>query len=207
MDCKIDEDIQVLRQIEQADPKLPLGYVLESDANWWEIYLTEGNLTDPNVFEAPSEAVMPYDAEFQRLNNLAIQKAEAQIQNHQDEAGAHLYEVRLPTRCKPASKPCGTTPSPQPAPASSYDLGELNALTSRSVGVLGGCHDLRTCQPVDTRFCSASKSHGQKARFLSYISGKAVWIVACLLFTLSRLDPGGSWHSGSQITGLLSVHL
>jgi len=114
MDCKIDEDIQVLRQIEQADPKLPLGYVLESDANWWEIYLTEGNLTDPNVFEAPSEAVMPYDAEFQRLNNLAIQKAEAQIQNHQDEARAHLYEVRLLRAASPPRSPAGPRPRHSP---------------------------------------------------------------------------------------------
>jgi tetratricopeptide (TPR) repeat protein len=92
MDGNFDEAIQVFRQIEQGDPESPLGYVLEADANWWKIYLTEGNLIDPDVFEALSEAITPYDADFQRLNNLAIQKAEAQIHSHQDEARAHLYE-------------------------------------------------------------------------------------------------------------------
>src|SRR5215472_3382255 len=92
MDGNLDEAIQVFRQIEQGDPESPLGYVLESDANWWKIYLTEGNLIDPDVFEALSEVVTPYDADFQRLDTLAIQKAEAQIHSHKDAARAHLYE-------------------------------------------------------------------------------------------------------------------
>ena len=92
MDGKIDEAIQVFCHIEQADPASPLGYVLEADANWWRIYLTEGNLTDPDVFESLSEAITPYDREFQRLDTLAIQKAEAQIRSHRDQARARLYE-------------------------------------------------------------------------------------------------------------------
>ena len=92
MDGDFDKAIEVFRQIAQAEPESPLGYVLEADSNWWRIYLTEGNLIDPDVFEAVSEAVTPYDADFQRLNNLAIQKAEAQIHSHKDEARAHLYE-------------------------------------------------------------------------------------------------------------------
>ena len=92
MDGDFDKAIEVFRQIAQAEPGSPLGYVLEADSNWWRIYLTEGNLIDPDVFEAVSEAVTPYDADFQRLNNLAIQKAEAQIHSHKDEARAHLYE-------------------------------------------------------------------------------------------------------------------
>jgi len=92
MDGNFDEAIQGFRQVEEADPEAPLGYVLEADANWWKIYLTEGNLIDPDVFEALSEAATPYDNDFQRLNPLAIQKAEAQIHGHQDEARAHLYE-------------------------------------------------------------------------------------------------------------------
>ena len=92
MDGDTDEAIQIFRQIEHGDPESPLGYVLEADANWWKIYLTEANLIDPEVFEALSEAVTPYDADFQRLNNVAIQKAEAQIHGRQDEARAHLYE-------------------------------------------------------------------------------------------------------------------
>jgi len=92
MDGEIDEAIQVFRHIEQADSDSPLGYVLEADSNWWKIYLTEANLIDPDVFEALSEAITPYDTEFHRLNKLAIQKAEAQIRSHSDEARARLYE-------------------------------------------------------------------------------------------------------------------
>lgn len=92
MDGDIDGSIQIFRQLEQGDPESPLGYVLEADANWWKIYLTEGNLVDPDVFEVLSEAVTPYDADFQRLNSLAIQKAEARIHGHQDEARSRLYE-------------------------------------------------------------------------------------------------------------------
>jgi len=92
MDGDMDGAAPIFRQVEQADPESPLGYVLEADANWWRIYLSEGNLIDPDVFEALSEAATPYDAEFHRLNNLAIQKAEAQIHGHLEEAWAHLYE-------------------------------------------------------------------------------------------------------------------
>jgi tetratricopeptide (TPR) repeat protein len=92
MDGDFDEAIQIFRQAEQSDPESPLGYVLEADANWWKIYLTDGNLIDPDVFEALSEAATPYDPDFQRLNSLAMQKAEAQIHSHRDEARAHLYE-------------------------------------------------------------------------------------------------------------------
>jgi hypothetical protein len=92
MDGDFDQAIQAFHQIEQTASESPLGYVLEADANWWKIYLTEGNLIDPDVFEALSEAATPYDPDFQRFNNLAIQKAEAQIHSHQDEARAHLYE-------------------------------------------------------------------------------------------------------------------
>jgi hypothetical protein len=55
MDGDIDGAIQVFRQFEQADPESPLGYVLEADSNWWKFYLTEGSLTDPDVFEALSD--------------------------------------------------------------------------------------------------------------------------------------------------------
>ena len=92
MDGEIDGAIQVFRQIEEAGPESPLGYVLEADANWWKIYLTEGNLIDPDVFEALSEAVTPYDAEFHRLNTLAIEKAEAQTRAGQEDAWSRVYE-------------------------------------------------------------------------------------------------------------------
>jgi tetratricopeptide (TPR) repeat protein len=92
MDGDFDRAIEIFRQIQKSDPESPLGYVLEADANWWKIYLTEADLIDPDVFEALSEAVTPFDSDFRRLDELAIGKAEMRIHAHQDEARSYLYE-------------------------------------------------------------------------------------------------------------------
>jgi len=80
------------RQIQKSDPDSPLGYLLEADESWWKIYLTEGDLVDPDVFESRSEAITPYDSDFGRTIDLAIKKAEARIKAHQDEALNYFYE-------------------------------------------------------------------------------------------------------------------
>ncbi|HEV2175622.1 MAG TPA: hypothetical protein VGW33_00230 [Terriglobia bacterium] len=80
------------RQIQKSDPESPLGYVLEADVDWWKIYLTRGNLIDPDVFESLSEAVTPYDPDFNRLTDAAIEKAEAGIHAHKNEAFNDLCE-------------------------------------------------------------------------------------------------------------------
>ena len=92
MDGDFDRAMEIFRQIQKSDPESPLGYLLEADANWWKIYLTEANLIDPDVFEALSEAVTPYDSDFRRLDELAILKAETRIHAHQDEARSYFYE-------------------------------------------------------------------------------------------------------------------
>ncbi len=92
MDGDFENAAASFRQIQKDDPESPLGYLLEADVNWWKIYLTEGNLIDPDVFEALSEAATPYDADFERLTNLAIQKAEAHLHAHQEEALNNFYE-------------------------------------------------------------------------------------------------------------------
>jgi tetratricopeptide (TPR) repeat protein len=92
MDGDFDRAVEVFRQVQNADPNSPLGYLLEADANWWKIYLVEGNLVDPDVFESRSEAITPYDADFRRLTSLCIQKAEANVRAHQNEARSYLYE-------------------------------------------------------------------------------------------------------------------
>ena len=92
MDGDFDHAMEIFRQIQKSDPESPLGYLLEADANWWKIYLTEANLIDPDVFEALSEAVTPYDSDFRRLDELAIRKAETRIHAHQDEARSYFYE-------------------------------------------------------------------------------------------------------------------
>jgi tetratricopeptide (TPR) repeat protein len=91
MDGDFDAATEIFRQIQKSDPESPLGYLLEADANWWKIYLTEANLIDPDVFEALSEAVTPYDADFRRLDELAIRKAETRLHAHQDEARSYFY--------------------------------------------------------------------------------------------------------------------
>jgi tetratricopeptide (TPR) repeat protein len=92
MDGDLDAATEIFRQIQKSDPESPLGYLLEADENWWKIYLTEGDLIDPDVFEARSEAVTPYDSDFRRSDDLAIRKAETRIQAHQDEARSYFYE-------------------------------------------------------------------------------------------------------------------
>ena len=92
MDGDFDAATEAFSQIQNSDPESPLGYLLEADASWWKIYLTEANLIDPDVFEALSEAVTPYDADFRRSDELAILKAEARIHAHQDEARSYFYE-------------------------------------------------------------------------------------------------------------------
>jgi len=92
MDGDFDAATEAFRQIQKSDPDSPLGYVLEADESWWKIYLTEGDLVDPDVFEARTEAVTPYDSDFARADQLAINKAEARIKAHQDEALNYFYE-------------------------------------------------------------------------------------------------------------------
>ena len=92
MDGDFDGASDAFHQIQKSDPDSPLGYLLEADENWWKIYLTEGDLVDPDVFEARSEAITPYDNDFGRTVDLAIKKAEARIKAHQDEALNYFYE-------------------------------------------------------------------------------------------------------------------
>src|SRR6202022_2101377 len=43
-----DQAIKTFQQIQQDDPESAVGYLLEADATWWKIYLTIGNLVDPD---------------------------------------------------------------------------------------------------------------------------------------------------------------
>jgi tetratricopeptide (TPR) repeat protein len=92
MDGDFEAAAEAFRQIQKSDPDSPLGYLFEADENWWKIYLTEADLVDPDVFEARTEAITPYDKDFGPAVELAIAKAEARIQAHQDEALNYFYE-------------------------------------------------------------------------------------------------------------------
>ena len=84
--------IEGFRQIQRADPQSPLGYLFEADATWWKIYLTTGDLVDPDVFDVARSSTSPYDSHFEDTVNAAIRKAAARVHTHQDEARNYLYE-------------------------------------------------------------------------------------------------------------------
>jgi tetratricopeptide (TPR) repeat protein len=87
-----DGAIEIFQQIQKADPQSPLGFLLEADATWWKIYLTTGDLVDPDVFDVARSSTSPYDSDFEDMVNAAIRKANARVHAHQDEARSYLYE-------------------------------------------------------------------------------------------------------------------
>ncbi len=84
--------IQVFHQLEEKYPDSALGYLLDADAVWWKIYLTTGNLVNPDVFDVVSSGATPYDSHFEDLDRVAIDKARANIRNRHDLARNYLYE-------------------------------------------------------------------------------------------------------------------
>jgi len=90
MDGKVDESIAVFREIQEADPKSPLGDSLEANALWWKIYYSTGNLTDPDVFIADNRSATAHDAAFEKLIDSALTKTEAKIKANQDVARNYL---------------------------------------------------------------------------------------------------------------------
>ena len=92
MDGDPDAALRSFEEIQRQDPDSPLGYLFEADAYWWRIYLTIGNLVDPDVFDVASQARSPYDATFESLAREAIRTADARARTHQDVARNLLYE-------------------------------------------------------------------------------------------------------------------
>ncbi len=87
-----DAAAQVFQKIQADDSGSPLGYFLEADAVWWKIYLTTGNLIDPDVFDVGSGVSSPYDSHFDDLVGAAIAKARTNIAAKRDVARNTLYE-------------------------------------------------------------------------------------------------------------------
>jgi tetratricopeptide (TPR) repeat protein len=87
-----DAAINVFRRIESDDPDSALGYLMEADAVWWKIYLTTGNLIDPDVFVVGSNTTSPYDSRLNNLVNTAITKTRANRNANRDVARNYLYE-------------------------------------------------------------------------------------------------------------------
>ena len=91
MDGDLDGATELFQQIEQRDPKSPLGFVLEADVVWWKIYYVSANLIDPDVFDVANMEATPFDSHFDDLDSVAIHKAEDLLREHQDEARNSLY--------------------------------------------------------------------------------------------------------------------
>ena len=87
-----DAAIEVFQKIQAQDPDSALGYLMEADAVWWKIYLTTGNLIDPDVFEVGPNSSSPYDSHFNKLVDTAIAKARANRNANRDVARNYLYE-------------------------------------------------------------------------------------------------------------------
>ncbi|TAM83103.1 MAG: hypothetical protein EPN47_06595 [Acidobacteria bacterium] len=83
---------KVFQKIQSDDPDSALGYLMEANALWWEIYITTGNLIDPDVFVVSSGSTSPYDARFNKLVDTAIAKARANRNAKRDVARNNLYE-------------------------------------------------------------------------------------------------------------------
>jgi len=87
-----DGAIQRFQQIQREDPESPLGYLFQADAYWWKIYLTTGNLVDPDVFDVVSTNTSPYDRTFESFVQTAIQKAATRVSAQRDVARNMLNE-------------------------------------------------------------------------------------------------------------------
>lgn len=92
MNGDIEPAIKVFQKIESGDPGSALGYLMEANALWWEIYFTTGDLINPDVFVAPSGSTSPYDAHFNKLVDTAIAKARSNRKAKRDVARNYLYE-------------------------------------------------------------------------------------------------------------------
>jgi tetratricopeptide (TPR) repeat protein len=87
-DAATHEFLEILKD----DPDSPLGYLLEADAAWWKIYLTTGNLLDPDVFDVGSRSTSPYDSHFTGLVKQTIAEAQKNISAKRNVARNYLYE-------------------------------------------------------------------------------------------------------------------
>lgn len=92
MEGDVDAALAAFQQVEREDSSSPLGYVLEADALWWNIYYSTANLVDPDVFDVVTSYHTPYDARFQQAVDTAVRKARDNIHSRRNVARNYLYE-------------------------------------------------------------------------------------------------------------------
>jgi tetratricopeptide (TPR) repeat protein len=81
--------IEQARQIEEEDSDDPLGYLIEGEARWWEMYC-ENLDVKYGMIDAWGRSKWPGDAEYLALADKAVRLAEARIKEN-DSAEMHIY--------------------------------------------------------------------------------------------------------------------
>lgn len=84
-----DGAIRLFREIEQAEPGEPLGYLLEGEARWWKMYCAALEVKWGMV-DAWERSKRPGDRQYLALADRAIHLAQARLKEN-DTAEMHLY--------------------------------------------------------------------------------------------------------------------
>lgn len=84
-----DAAIANAQKIQQEQPEDPLGYLLEGEARWWELYCASLNVKYGMV-DAWQRPKLPGDKEFLALAQKAVRLAKARLKEN-DSAEMHLY--------------------------------------------------------------------------------------------------------------------
>ncbi len=92
MDGDLDGAIKTFRDIQEKEPRSPLGYLLEAEAIWWKIYLSTAALLDPDLFDVAPSAATPYDSHFRDLVNTGLSRAGALMRAERDSARNRFYQ-------------------------------------------------------------------------------------------------------------------
>jgi len=86
---RADEAMPLFRQVQAADPEAPLGYLLEAEARWWQIYC-EACEVKWNTIDAWDRPRIAADKEYLDLADRTIAIAESRIAQG-DSAEMQLY--------------------------------------------------------------------------------------------------------------------
>jgi hypothetical protein len=86
-----DQAIQLFRQIEKDQPDHPLGYLLEADAVWWQIYCEACEIKWNTLDAWKRRRGSPGDGAYLALTQKVVSLAEAQIAKG-DSAEMELYD-------------------------------------------------------------------------------------------------------------------
>lgn len=81
--------IEVARILEQREPENPLGFLLEAEGQWWEIYCSACEIKW-GMIDAWRRPKKPEDAVYLALSSKAVDLAHAQLAKS-DTAEMHLY--------------------------------------------------------------------------------------------------------------------